>query len=138
MQMQTLSPTTPRGIVHLLALALLASLWLAPQAALAQPSPEQMQQRMAAQTDTLIQKLSLKDDQKAPVRAILEEHNTKRMDLFTKARESGSFQDMRESMATLNEETEAKLAKVLTAEQMETYRKVQEELAEQRRQRRGM
>ena len=88
--MQTFTPIHPiRRVVLVLALALVASLWLAP-AAFAQPTSEQMQQRMAAQTDTLVKKLDLTAAQDEPVRAILAAHNEKQMELRDEARASGS------------------------------------------------
>ena len=107
-------------IVLLPALALMMSLWLAPPT-LAQPSEAEMKQRMTAQTDTLLQKLDLAADQEEPVRAILEASNTKRMELRTEARESGSFMGLREDIAALNEETATKLGEVLTEKQMAAY-----------------
>ncbi len=124
-----------RRLVLLPALALLTSFWLA-LPALAQPSEAEMKQRMAAQTDTLVQTLALTADQEEPVRTILEENNTKRMELRNKARESGSFMGLREDMAALNEETVAKLGEVLTEEQMAAYHKFMEEQRSQRRGRR--
>ena len=131
--MQTFTRTHPiRRVVLVLVLVLVASLWLA-SAAFAQPTPEQMQQRMAAQTDTLIKKLDLTAAQDEPVRAILAAHNEKQMELRSEARASGSFGGMREKMMALQEETAMKLGEVLTEEQMTTYKK----LLEEQRSRRG-
>jgi hypothetical protein len=126
-----------RRAALLLILGLVGSLGLAPLT-FAQPSPEQMQERMAAQRDTLLKALNVTDDQRAPVLALLEESDQKRMDLFAKARESGSFEGLREDMAALNEETETKLAELLTEDQMGIYREVMEARAAERRRRRGM
>ena len=68
MQTSTLSHRMRRAAL-LLCLALVASLWLAPTT-FAQPDPEQMKARMAAQTDTLVKKLDLTTAQEEPVRAI--------------------------------------------------------------------
>ncbi len=126
-----------RRVALLLAIGLVASLWLAPLTFAQRPSPEEMKQRMAIRTDTLIQQLNLTAEQQDPVRAILEASNTKQLELRDQARESGSFGSMREGMAALNEETEMKLGDVLTEEQLAQYKKIQEEQASQRRRRRG-
>ncbi len=126
-----------RRVALLLAIGLVASLWLAPLTFAQRPSPEEMKQRMAIRTDTLIQQLNLTAEQQDPVRAILEASNTKQLELRDQARESGSFGSMRESMTALNEETQTKLGAVLTEEQMAQYKKIQEEQAAQRRRRRG-
>jgi len=135
MQISTLTHSIRRTAL-LLALGLVASLWLAPMT-FAQPTPEQMKERMAIRTDTLIQQLNLTAEQQDPVRAILEASNTKRMEFRDKARESGSFAGMREDMTALNQETTMKLGEVLTEEQMAKYKKIQEEQASQRGGRRG-
>ena len=125
-------------IVLLLALALMTSLWLAPPT-LAQPSEAEMKQRMAAQTDTLLQKLDLAADQEEPVRAILEARNAKQVELRNKARESGSFMGLREDRAALSEETATKLGEVLTEKQMAAYHAFMEEQRSRRGgRRRGM
>ncbi len=136
MQALTLNDSL-RRLALLLAIGLVASLWLAPLTFAQRPSPEEMKERMAIRTDTLIQQLNLTAEQQDPVRAILEASNTKQLELRAQARESGSFGSMREGVTALNEETEMKLGAVLTEEQMATYKKIQEEQAAQRRRRRG-
>ena len=136
MQALTLNDSL-RRVALLLAIGLVASLWLAPLTFAQRLSPEEMKERMAIRTDTLIQQLNLTAEQQDPVRAILEASNTKRLELTAQARESGSFRGMREDMDALNEETAMKLGEVLTEEQMAQYKKIQEEQAAQRRQRRG-
>ena len=136
MQALTLNDSL-RRVALLLAMGLVASLWLASLTFAQRPSPEEMKERMAIRTDTLINQLNLTAEQQDPVRAILEASNTKRLELTAQARESGSFMGMREDMAALNEETEMKLGEVLTEEQMAQYKKIQEEQATQRRRRRG-
>ncbi len=135
MQTSTLTHLMRRAALFL-CLALVASLWLAPTA-FAQPDPEAMKERMAAQTDTLVKKLDLTAAQEEPVRAILAESNDKRMKLRDEARASGSFGSMRESMTKLNEETAMKLGEVLTEEQMAIYKKFMEEQRGRRGGRRG-
>ncbi len=138
MQALTLNDSL-RRVAFLLAIGLVASLWLAPLtfAQRQMPSQEEMKERMAIRTDTLIQQLNLTAEQQDPVRAILEASNTKQLELRAQARESGSFGSMREGVTALNEETEMKLGEVLTEEQMAQYKKIQEEQATQRRRRRG-
>ncbi len=136
MQALTLNDSL-RRVALLLAIGLVASLWLAPLTVAQRLSPEEMKERMAIRTDTLIQQLNLTAEQQDPVRAILEASNTKRLEFITAARESGSFMEMRDDMAALDEETAMKLGEVLTEEQMAQYKKIQEEQAAQRRQRRG-
>ncbi len=136
MQALTLNDSL-RRVALLLAIGLVASLWLASLTFAQRPSPEEMKERMAIRTDTLIQQLNLTAEQQDPVRAILEASNTKRLELTAQARESGSFGSMREDITALNEETEMKLGDVLTEEQLAQYKKIQEEQAAQRRRRRG-
>ncbi len=138
MQALTLNDSL-RRLALLLTIGLVASLWLAPLtfAQRQMPSQEEMKERLAIRTDTLIQQLNLTAEQQDPVRDILEASNTKQLELRDQARESGSFGSMRESMTALNEETQMKLGAVLTEEQMTTYKKIQEEQAAQRRRRRG-
>ena len=125
--------------VLFLALALVASLWLAPLTAAQgrMGDPAEMQKRMTAQTDTLLQKLDLTAEQEEPVRAILEARNTKRMELMESARASGSRMGLREDMAALNEETAMKLGEVLTDNQMTVYNTFMEEQRGRRGGRRG-
>ena len=125
MQALILTDTLRRAAL-LLAIGLILSLWLAPLT-MAQPDPAQMEQRMAAQTDTLLNRLNLTAEQQDPVRTILEARNAKQIELRNAARESGSFMGMREDMAALNEETATKLGAVLTEEQMEIYHTFMEE-----------
>ena len=136
MQALTLNDSL-RRVALLLAIGLVASLWLAPPTFAQRLSPEEMKERMAIRTDTLIQQLNLTAEQQDPVRAILEASNTKRLELTAQARESGSFGSMREDITALNEETEMELGDVLTEEQLAQYKKIQEEQATQRRRRRG-
>jgi len=136
MQALTLNDSL-RRVALLLAIGLVASLWLASLTFAQRPSPEEMKERMAIRTDTLIQQLNLTAEQQDPVRAILEASNTKRLELTAQARESGSFGSMREDITALNEETEMELGDVLTEEQLAQYKKIQEEQATQRRRRRG-
>ena len=125
--MQTFTRTRPiRRAVLFLTLILVASLGLAP-ATFAQPTPEQMKERMAAQTDTLVNRLALTAAQDEPVRAILAAHNDKQMELREEARAGGSRGGMREKMMALQEETTLKLGEVLTEEQMTTYKTFLEE-----------
>ena len=135
MQALTLNDSL-RRVALLLAIGLMASLWLAPLTFAQRPSPEEMKERMAIRTDTLIQQLNLTAEQQDPVRAILEASNAKRLELITAALESGSRMRF-EDMDALNEETAMKLGEVLTEEQLAQYKKMQEEQAAQRRQRRG-
>ena len=138
MQTSALTHMVRRGALFL-AIALAASLWLAPitSAQGRMGDPEQMKERMAARTDTLVKRLNLTAAQDEPVRAILTAHNDKQMELRNKARESGSFMGMREDMAKLNEETAMKLGEVLTEEQMAAYNKFMEEQRGRRGGRRG-
>jgi len=133
-------PALLRRAAILLVLVLVATLWLTPQA-FAQGrgfSPEQMKERMAAQTQDLIKQLNLTADQKAPVDSILAQQNDKRLEMFTKARESGSgMQGMREQMMALDEETASTLSEVLTPDQLTKYKEIREAQAAQRGRRGG-
>ncbi len=141
--MHASAPGAARRFLLLLALCGLLSLWLAVPS-FAQPrrlDPEQMQQRLAAETDALIQQLALTDAQEAQVRPILAERNEQRVARLVKARERFSREAMtamRQDLEALNAATDKKLEAILTKAQMAKYRKIQEDRAARRRGRRGM
>ena len=118
----------------LMSVMLLCTLFLQAQ------QPPQGRQRMTAEerakqaTEWMTTELKLTQEQVAPVDSI----NL----LFTKAQgvvfqaADGDRDKMRENMAALDQEKEAALAKVLTSEQLETYKKKNEEMRENFRNRR--
>jgi hypothetical protein len=115
---------------------LLLSFWLAP-ASFAQGrgvNPEQMQERMEAQNEETIKELGLPKAKADLVRPILQTSLEKRMDLMKNRQDR---QAMRAKMGDLDQETETKLAEVLSKEEMVKYKKIQEERAAQRGNRRG-
>ena len=94
-------------------------------------SPEQMQERIAAQIDETIVALALEGDRAETVKTILTAQAEKRIKVqraMMEARSSGqgqagqgNRQGMRESMAELEQETVAMLGDVLTEEELATY-----------------
>lgn len=139
--MQTLALNVAASrLVLLLILGLAAGLSVVPQtfAQGRRGSPEQMQERMAARTDTLLAQLNLTAAQAAPARAILEARNEQQLRLMAEARESGARRGMRAEMAALEDATEHELAEVLTEAQMKKYRQLREAQRNRRGRRRGM
>ncbi len=92
----------------------------------------EIEKRMAAQVDAIVEHLALSEEQEAPVRAILTDANKQRMELRMSARRDGDFQAIREKMMSVNEETKTKLGEILTDEQMAAYSKFIEESRDRR------
>ena len=121
---------------------LLSSVMLLCAFVLQAQQPPQGRQRMSAEeraklaTEWMTAELKLTPKQVAPVDSI----NL----LFAKAQgvvfqaAEGDRDKMRDNMTALNKEQEAALAKVLTTEQLETYKKKSEEMRENSRNRRRM
>lgn len=93
-----------------------------------QPDPDQMMTRM-------IERLDLTDEQTEQVRPIITEQLEKQKAVFKKYRGMGreGFRAARPEMQAIGQETEDRLKDVLTDEQMEDYRKWQEEVRDSRR-----
>ncbi len=80
------------------------------------PSVEQQVERMAKD-------LSLTDEQKPKVKAVLEDVNKKRQELRGTPRE-----EQREKRQAIMDEQNKKLKEILTPDQLEKYKKMQEEM----------
>ena len=77
----------------------------------------------------LTEELTLTADQQEQVRPILKESFEKMTDLRTKSRDSGErpSPEMREEMMKIRQDTQEKLGKVLSKEQMDKYEKILQE-----------
>ena len=111
------------------------ALLLAAPALAQRPGPEQMRAHMTAQAEETISQLALPDERADAVRPILLAAIDARVEMMEERRQGGPgrFGAMREQMRALAQETEAKLAAVLTAAEMERYRIIQAEHAAKRR-----
>jgi Spy/CpxP family protein refolding chaperone len=71
-------------------------------------------------------RLNLNEEQKTQIRPILEEQREKREAIMERYRDQGRSAKvyMQDDMATMELETQAKMAKILTEEQLEEYRKM--------------
>ncbi|MDR1779389.1 MAG: DUF4890 domain-containing protein [Tannerella sp.] len=87
--------------------------------------PAEMAKR---QTDWMKSELKLSDEQTVAVDAINVSYSKKMQEMFAGG-PGGDFDEMREKMTKLNADKEAELAKVLTAEQLETYKKKAAEMS---------
>ena len=85
------------------------------------------------QMTALTERLALDEEQVVKVREILETQAESRRERFQAARGSMDRNAMMQMMQEFQQETETKLAEVLTEEQLETYR---EYVAEQQQRRR--
>jgi len=76
----------------------------------------------------LAYRLRLTDEQQEPFRAVMEENSAQRRELWEKyqAETEGARQEHRQAMETLDDNIEARLAEVLTEEQMEEFRRMRE------------
>lgn len=131
---------TSQSILRVILLALILSASVVIRAEAQQGrrfGPEQMKERFMARLDETLKAMNLSKEKEASVREILTAALDKRVALMAEARETGSFEGVREKMRGLQEETEKQLAMVLDEEEMARYRKLQEENAGRRRGRRG-
>jgi len=116
--------------------AVLLLLGIAPQPILAQRragNPHQMAERMADEVDSLVITLKLTEEQETPVRAILQAHNTERLNMRRPGSRGGNLQEMRTQLAQLQTKTTQQLADVLTEEQMNLYQQYLESVRGRRR-----
>ncbi len=84
-------------------------------------------------------KLNLTDEQITQIYPIIEEQVEKKKRILEQARGQGrsAMQSMRSQMEEINKETEEKLVNYLTAEQLEQWRKEQENMQSEMRNKRG-
>ncbi|MGN6555986.1 MAG: hypothetical protein ACTHLW_19945 [Verrucomicrobiota bacterium] len=78
-----------------------------------------------AQMNRLSKELSLTDDQKPKVKAMIEEQNKKLMEL--RGDSALSQEDRRTKMKTIREESNTKMKEILTAEQFQKYETFQQQ-----------
>jgi len=92
---------------------------------------------MKRRLEMMKERLKLSDEQLEKVRAIYKEQFAKMRELREKMMESGDRSAMRAEMRKLREETDAKILELLDDTQKAEYKKMQEEMREKMRQRRG-
>lgn len=92
---------------------------------------------MERRLEAMKERLKLSDEQLEKVRAVYKEQFAKMRELREKAMESGDRSAMRAEMRKLREETDAKILELLDDTQKAEYKKMQEEMREKMRQRRG-
>ncbi len=82
-----------------------------------------MQERLKADVEIVIELLELEGEAADTVRAVLTARNQKLADIRTRLRDSGRIteEELREVVETINRETSEALAKLLTEEQMTRY-----------------
>ena len=119
-------------VAHVAVFTSLFSVLLGPQAFAQGNGPGQRDPAKAfeAQMAQLKERLKLTKDQEPKVREILKAQNEKRRAIFekTRARETPDRQGMREEMQKLQQETDKQLGRILTKDQMEAYKKFQDEM----------
>jgi Spy/CpxP family protein refolding chaperone len=86
------------------------------------PTIEQQMERMT-------EALTLTDDQKPKVKAVLEETSKKRQAIFTDSSLDRSA--MREKMQPINDEQKKKMKEILTADQFKKYEELQQQRGKQ-------
>ena len=79
----------------------------------------------------MTEKLKLTDEQKPKVKAVLEESQKKRQELFSDS--SVPREDRREKMKGINDNEDKKLKGILTAEQYTEYEKMKQQMATDRK-----
>ena len=122
-----------RKMIGAFALILVALAVTAPLEAQARQGARGFGMSLDDQMTALTERLELDADQVARVREILQAQMETRQERFQRVRGSGDRNAMMQMMQELQEETETKLAEVLSDEQLEGYR---EYVAEQRQRRR--
>lgn len=122
-----------RKTIGAFALVLVALAAAAPLDAQAQRGGRGFGMSLDDQMTALTERLALDEEQVAKVREILETQAESRRERFQAARGSMDRNAMMQMMQEFQQETETKLAEVLSEEQMEKYR---EYVAEQQQRRR--
>lgn len=122
-----------RKTIGAFALVLVALAAAAPLEAQAQRGARGFGMSLDDQMTALTERLALEEEQVVKVRAILETQAESRRERFQAARGSMDRNAMMQMMQEFQQETETKLAEVLSEEQIEKYR---EYLAEQQQRRR--
>ncbi len=92
---------------------------------------------MKRRLEMMKERLKLTSDQEDKIRAIYKEQFAKMREMRDKMMESGDRSAMREQMRKLREETDAKILELLDDTQKAEYKKMQEEMREKMRRRRG-
>ena len=88
-------------------------------------SPEEMRERQQEANEELMAELELSDKQALKVEEILVSALESRIEMIEEVRSGGGQRDgIREKMGELNEDTAAKLAEILSEDQMEKYNKI--------------
>jgi hypothetical protein len=144
----SLRPMTCASKTPVLRISLILALFgltLSLPAAAQQPnaSPEQRQERIQAQFDSLATHLTLSDEQTAAVKPILRESLEKRMARLEQFRDNNenksrrakrrAARSLRKDLKAIDENTEKRLEKRLTDEQMTAYLEYREEQREEMR-----
>ncbi len=102
------------------------------QGKVAPPSEEAQQQRF----EKLAAELELTEDQKVEFQEINKEYKTKRQELWEKNKD-GDRSQMRPEMMKLREEQSVAIKGILTTEQYEKFRSIEQEQRKRMRKRRG-
>jgi len=92
---------------------------------------------MKRRLEMMKERLKLNSEQEEKIRAIYKEQFAKMRELREKMMEGGDRSAMRAEMRKLREETDTKILKLLDETQQAEYKKMQEEMREKMRQRRG-
>jgi len=80
-----------------------------------------------AQLKMFTERLKLSDEQQEKVKKLIEERGAAFRQLREQAREGGDRSAMREKMMALREDSDKKMAGILSKEQMKDYNKIMEE-----------
>ncbi|MDE2879031.1 MAG: hypothetical protein OXT63_04535 [Gemmatimonadota bacterium] len=122
-----------RKSIGAFALVMVALAAAAPLEAQAQRGARGFGMSLDDQMTALTERLALEEEQVVKVREILETQAESRRERLQAARGSGDRNAMMQLMQELQQETETRLAEVLSDEQMEKYREYVAELQQRRR-----
>lgn len=122
-----------RRMIGAFALVLVALAAAAPLEAQAQRGARGFGMSLDDQMTALTERLALDEEQVVQVREILQTQAESRRERLQAARGSGDRNAMMQLMQELQQETETRLAEVLSDEQMEKYREYVAELQQRRR-----
>ena len=122
-----------RKMIGVFAFVMVALAAAAPVEAQAQRGGRGAGMSLDDQVTALTERLTLDEEQVVQVRGILETQAESRRERFQGMRGSGDRNAMMQLMQELQQETETRLAEVLSDEQMEKYREYVAELRQRRR-----